>query len=169
MVVRDARTKLINFADADGDVTTRFCAANAAGTLDGRELDGYEIFYGANFADNYIYAGEDGSQLWGGSYGMDNLVGGEGVDEFVAGVGCGADTIFNAGMADTINLAATTLSQISNIYVANNGVESNLTMNFTDGSSLTVRSVPNEILNFKLMDGSEYSHINATDTWINTN
>ena len=167
-VVRDAGGKLIKFADADGDVAARFYAANAAGTIDGRSLDGYEIIYGADYANNDIYANDYGSQLWGGFYGMDNLVGGDGVDEFIAGVGCGADTIFNAGMADTINLAATTLSQISNIYVANNGVESNLTMNFIDGSSLTVRSVPTEILNFKLVDGSEYSHVNATDTWIQT-
>ena len=169
LIIRDVGGKLINFADADGDVAARFYAANAAGVIDGRSLDGYEILYGADYANNDIYANGYGSQLWGGSYGMDNLVGGEGVDEFVAGVGCGADTIFNAGMADTINLAATTLSQISNIYVANNGVESDIMMNFTDGSSLTVRSIPTEILNFKLVDGSEYSHVNATDTWINTN
>ena len=168
LVVRDARTKLINFADYEGDVAARFCAANAAGTLDGRELDGYEIFYGADFANNDIYANDYGSQLWGGAYGSDDLHGGAGVDEFIAGVGCGHDNIFSVGAEDTINLAATTLSQISNVYVSNNGVESNLTMNFTDGSSLTVRSVPTEILNFKLMDGSEYSHVNATGTWINT-
>ncbi len=169
LIVRDARTKLINFAGSDGDVAARFCAADAAGTLDGRDLDSYVVLYGADFENNDLYADDSGSQLWGGSYGMDNLVGGEGVDEFIAGVGCGADTIFNAGMADTINLAATTLNQISNIYVSNNGVESNLTMNFTDGSSLTVWSDPAQVVNFKLMDGSMYSHINATDTWVKTN
>ena len=169
LIIRDARAKLINFADADGDVATRFCAANAAGTLDGRELDGYEIIYGADFANNDIYANGYGSQLWGGSYGMDNLVGGEGVDEFIAGVGCGADTIFNAGMADTINLAATTLDQISSVNVVGSGIESDIMMSFTDGSSLTVWSFPGQIVNFRLADGSEYSHVNATDTWINTN
>jgi len=164
LIIRDAGGKLINFADSEGDVTARFFAANATGVVDGRSLDGYEIINGASFVNNDIYAGEDGSKLWGGSYGSDNLYGGDGEDEFIAGVGCGADNIFAAGTYDTINLAATTLAQISGMAGNANGVA----LTFTDGSSLTVWSSADQILNFKLADGSQYSHVNATDTWVQT-
>ena len=164
LIIRDAGGKLINFADSEGDVAARFYSADATGVIDGRSLDGYEIINGASFLNNDIYAGEDGSRLWGGSYGSDNLIGGEGVDEFIAGVGCGNDNIFAAGTYDTINLAATTLDQISGMSGNANGVA----LTFTDGSSLTVWSSDDQILNFKLANGLQYSHVNATDTWIQT-
>ena len=169
LIVRDARTKLINFAGSDGDVAARFCAANAAGTLDGREMDEYVVLYGADLATNELRAGDGGSQLWGGAYGSDDLHGGAGVDEFITGVGCGHDNIFGADAEDTINLAATTLDQIAGVNVVGGGVESDIMMSFTDGSSLTVWSTPDQVVNFKLADGSMYSHVNATDTWVKTN
>ncbi len=169
LIVRDARTKLINFAGSDGDVAARFCAADAAGTLDGRNLDSYVVLYGADLATNELRAGSGGSQLWGGSYSTDDLIGGGGADEFIAGVGCGHDNIFSVNAEDTINLAATTLDQISRVNVVGGGIESDIMMSFTDGSSLTVWAFPNQVVNFKLADGSMYSHINATDTWIKTN
>ena len=169
LIVRDARTKLINFAGSDGDIAARFCAANAAGTLDGREMDEYVVLYGADLATNELRAGSGGSQLWGGSYSTDDLIGGAGVDEFITGVGCGHDNIFGADAEDTINLAATTLDQIAGVNVVGGGVESDIMMSFTDGSSLTVWSTPDQVVNFKLADGSMYSHVNATDTWVKTN
>lgn len=171
LIVRDARGKLINFADETGNVTARFFAANEAGMIDGRGLDGYKVIYGADFATNEIRAGNGGSQLWGGAYGKDELHGGIGssVDEFIAGVGCGHDNIFGVNEEDIINLAATTLDQISSVYVVGGGIESDIVMNFTDGSSLAVWAFPDQTVNFKLADGSTYSHINATDTWIKTN
>lgn len=169
VIVRDARCKLINFADTEGNITARCYAANEAGMIDGRGLDGYKVIHGADLASNEIRAGDSGAQLWGGTYGNDYLHGGAGVDEFIAGVGCGQDSIFGVGAADIINLAATTLDQISNVYVAVGPVESDIMMRFTDGSSLTVWSFPSQTINFKLADGSTYSHDNATDTWTKTN
>lgn len=169
LIIRDAGGKLINFAGEDGNVAARFFAATAEGTIDGRILNGYQIIQGANFLSNEIYAGVGGSRLWGGSYGSDNLHGGAGVDEFIAGVGCGHDNIFGAFTEDRINLAATTLSQIASVNVIGSiSGECDIFMNFTDGSSTTVWSAADEIVNFRLADGSEYSHINATDTWVQT-
>ena len=169
LIIRDAGGKLINFAGEDGNVAARFFAATEEGTIDGRSLNGYEIINGANFLSNEIYAGSGGSRLWGGSYGSDYLHGGAGVDEFIAGVGCGHDNIFGAFTEDRINLAATTLSQIASVNVIGSvSGECDIFMNFTDGSSTTVWSAADEIVNFRLADGSEYSHINATDTWIQT-
>ncbi len=169
LIIRDAGGKLINFAGEDGNVAARFFAATEEGTIDGRILNGYQIIQGANFLSNEIYAGSGGSRLWGGSYGSDYLHGGAGVDEFIAGVGCGHDNIFGAFTEDRINLAATTLSQIASVNVIGSvSGECDIFMNFTDGSSTTVWSAADEIVNFRLADGSEYSHINATDTWIQT-
>jgi len=169
LIIRDAGGKLINFAGEDGNVAARFFAATEEGTIDGRILNGYQIIQGASFLSNEIYAGSGGSRLWGGSYGSDYLHGGAGVDEFIAGVGCGHDNIFGAFTEDRINLAATTLSQIASVNVIGSvSGECDIFMNFTDGSSTTVWSAADEIVNFRLADGSEYSHINATDTWIQT-
>ena len=165
MIIRDARGKILNFADANGNVISRGFIANAAGDVDGRIFGESEVIYGADFLNNYLRAGDGGAKLWGGSYSTDYLIGGAGVDEFIAGVGCGSDNIVNVGNEDTINLAATTLDQINSVYVAGGTVESDITMNFTDGSSLTVWSFPGRTLNFKLADGSTYSHNNSTGQW----
>ena len=122
-----------------------------------------------SLTDNYLRAGNGGSKLWGGSYGNDYLIGGDGVDEFVAGVGCGSDNIANVGNEDIINLASTTLDQISSVNVNGGPVESNIAMTFTDGSSLTVWSFPGINLKFRLADGSIYSHNNSTGQWTKTN
>lgn len=165
MIIRDARGKILNFADANGNVISRGFIANEAGSIDGRVFGENEVIFGADFANNELRAGSGGSKLWGGAYGSDELHGGAGVDEFISGVGCGHDNIFGAKDEDIINLAATTLDQISSVYVAGGGIESDIMMNFTDGSSLTVWSLPGYTVNFKLADGSTYSHDNTTDTW----
>ena len=169
IIMRDARGKVLNFADGYGNINGRGFVANAAGVIDGRIFGESEVIYGADFVSNEIRAGDGGSKLWGGSYSNDDLHGGAGVDEFITGVGCGHDNIFGANEEDTINLAATTLDQISSVYVAGGGIESDIMMNFTDGSSLTVWSLPGKTLNFKLADGSTYSHNNSTGQWTKSN
>ncbi|MBR3746508.1 MAG: hypothetical protein IKN27_06055, partial [Selenomonadaceae bacterium] len=169
LIIRDARGKLINFANENGTVTARSYVSDTAGTIDGRAFGEYEILFGADGLNNEIRAGDGGSQLWGGSYGSDDLNGGNGVDEFIAGVGCGNDNIFGADSNDVINLAATTLDQISSVNLSGGGIESNVHMGFTDGSSLTVWSFPNQKLNFKLSDGATYSFDTSSTQWTKTN
>ena len=169
LIVRDARNKVLNFANETGTVTARSYVADTAGTIDGRGYGEREIIFGADFSDNEIYAGNGGSQLWGGSYGTDNLIGGDGVDEFISGVGCGSDSIFNADSNDVINLAATSLEQVTSVNSNVGDLESILNLGFADGSSLTVWSFPNQKLNFKLADGSAYSFDTSSTQWTKTN
>ena len=134
LIVRDARDKLLNFADDYGNVFERTYFASTSGTVDGRGLSGIEIIYGGNFSDNTIYAGDGGSQLWGGVYGNDVLFGGAGNDEFIAGTACGADVIYNAGVGDTVNLSTTSLTELVNATINANGIF----IQTVDGSSVAV-------------------------------
>ena len=134
LIVRDVRGKLVNFADAFGNVFERAFFASGSETIDGRGLSGTDIFHGGNFSDNTIYAGDGGSQLWGGVYGNDQLFGGAGADEFIAGTACGSDVIYNAGVGDTINLSTTSLTQLVNATINANGVF----IQTADGSSVSV-------------------------------
>lgn len=159
IIMRDVRGKVLNFADSYGNINGRGFVADAAGTVDGRIFGESEVIYGADYADNEIYAGNGGTKLWGGSYGNDKLFGGAGYDEFIAGVYCGNDTIYNAGDNDVINLAATSLEQISSSSISADGVN----LNFTDGSSLNV--VGNVGATFKLADGSAYVANQSSEQW----
>ena len=156
-IIRDGCDKVLNFADANGTVTGRAYFASTAGTIDGRGFSEYEFIQGANNANNEIYAGNGGSFLWGGSYSNDNLIGGAGADVFVAGVGCGSDIIFNADSNDVINLAATSLDQITEINTTNSSPEMIVGMGFIDGSVLNVFGTPGVDYNFRLADGSTYT------------
>ena len=163
LIVRDARGKVLNFANESGTVTAHSYLATEAGTIDGRIFGEYEFIAGADNVNNELYAGDGGSKLWGGSYGNDNLIGGNGVDEFVAGVACGSDMIFSADSNDVINLAATTFDQITGSSVNANGVA----LSFGDGSSLTVAGEVNAT--FKLSDGSTFVANQSTGQWTQTN
>lgn len=134
LIVRDARDKIVNFADDCGNVFERAYFSSGSGTVDGRGFGETEIIYGGNFSDNTIYAGNGGSQLWGGAYGNDLLVGGAGADNFVAGTACGADVIYNANAGDTVDLSATSLNQLVAATINANGVF----IQTSDGSSVTV-------------------------------
>ena len=134
IIVRGVRDKIINFADAYGNIFERTYFASGAGTVDGRGLSEAEIIYGGNFSDNTIYAGDGGSQLWGGVYGNDVLFGGAGADNFVAGMACGADVIYNANAGDTVDLSTTSLNQLVNATINANGVF----IQTTDGSTVSV-------------------------------
>ena len=169
LIVRDARGKILNLGDSTGTVTARAYMSAEAGTVDGRGYGEREFLTGADNVDNTLIAGDGGCQLWGGVNGTDELIGGAGADNFVAGVGCGNDNIFSPDSNDVINLAATTLDQISSINLSGGGIESNVHMGFTDGGSLTVWSFPGRTLNFRLADGSAYSFDTTSTQWTKTN
>ncbi|MBR1806642.1 MAG: hypothetical protein IJ774_09710, partial [Selenomonadaceae bacterium] len=57
LFVRDARGKLLNFANESGRVVSRAYMSAAAGTVDGRGLSGYEFIAGADNVNNSIIAG----------------------------------------------------------------------------------------------------------------
>ena len=78
-------------------------------------------------------------------------------DVFIAGVGCGSDIILNADSNDVINLAATSLDQITEINTTNSSPEMIVGMGFIDGSVLNVFGTPGVDYNFRLADGSTYT------------
>ena len=162
LIVRDARGKLLNFANESGTVVSRSYMADAAGTVDGRGLSGYEFIAGANNVNNALIAGDGGAQLWGGVYGNDELFGGNGADVFVAGVACGNDTIYNAASNDIINLSAT-LDQITGTNVTSSGVA----LNFSDGSTLAVAGTVGAT--FALTDGSTFVADQTSGQFTRTN
>ncbi len=116
--------------------------------------------YGADNSDNDIWAGNGGSLLWGGAYGNDNLIGGDGVDEFITGFGSGNDSIYKAESGDIINLNSTTMDQISSAQINSDGIN----LSFTDGGTLNV--VGNVGATFKLADGSTYLADQSSSQWI---
>ncbi|MBR6014318.1 MAG: hypothetical protein IK062_11160 [Selenomonadaceae bacterium] len=162
-ILRDTRGKVLNFADENGNVQTHALVANWAGSIDFRADDKKEIIYGADNADNDIWAGNGGSKLWGGNYGSDRLIGGNGVDEFISGIGNGNDSIFKANSEDTITLKNTTLDQILSAQINSDGVNISL----TDGSKLNVCG--NVGATFKLADGSTYLADQSSYEWKKTN
>ncbi|MBR1805189.1 MAG: hypothetical protein IJ774_02255, partial [Selenomonadaceae bacterium] len=162
LIVRDARNKVLNLANATGNVQTRAYMSAEAGTVDGRGLSGYEFIAGADNVNNSIIAGNDGAELWGGSYGNDELFGGNGADNFVAGVGCGNDKIYSAASNDRITLSAT-LDQITGTNITSSAV----TLNFSDGSTLAVAG--NVGATFALSDGSTYVADQSTGQFNRTN
>ena len=162
LIVRDVRGKILNFATGTGKVYGHSYMSAEAGTIDGRGLSGYEFIAGADNVNNALIAGNDGAELWGGSYGDDELFGGNGSDNFVAGVGCGNDKIYSAAANDRITLSAT-LDQITGANVTSSAV----TLNFSDGSTLAVAG--NVGATFALSDGSTYIADQSTGQFTRTN
>ena len=158
--MRDARGKVLNFADENGNVQSHQLFANWAGSIDYRTCNENITVYGADNSDNDIWAGNGGSLLWGGAYGDDNLIGGNGVDEFITGVGSGNDSIYKAESGDIINLSSTTMDQISSTQINSDGIN----LSFTDGGTLNV--VGNVGATFKLADGSTYLADQSSSQWI---
>lgn len=135
LYLRDARDKLVNVADAEGNIVAYEYMASGAGEIDGAGFDKFAVIIGADNASNNITAGNSGSSLWGGYGGTEDiLTGGEGQDTFSYGYGNGNDTINNAESKDAVNLFSITLEQIVSAEITDSGVN----LKFTDGGSLTV-------------------------------
>ena len=162
LFIANANDKLINFTDGAGNDFAKAYAATAAGVIDGRGLAGYEVITGSDWGGDVIYAGDGGSQLWGGNgFDADVLTGGGGSDIFIGGKTQGSDIIFNASSADVVNLNDATLSDIVAAGEAN-GV---IVLAFNTGNVVAVQS--SELLSsaFMLADGSAYRYNHAAQVW----
>ena len=159
LIIRDAQDKFVTVADFVGNPLERAYFSSVAGLVDGRGFVEAEVLYGANFADNEIHAGDGGSQLWGGVYGNDQLFGGAGVDVFVAGNGCGSDTIHEANAGDTVNLSTTALSQLVAATITADGVF----IQTSDGSQVAV--VGNVGSAFRFADGEIFAADQTSGQW----
>ena len=162
LLIQNANDKLISFTDGAGNPYAKAYAATNPGVIDGRGLTGYEVINGSDLGGDVIYAGDGGSQLWGGNGNdADVLTGGGGTDIFVGGRTQGADIFFNASSADVVNLNDATLSDIV-AAAESNGV---IALAFNTGSTVAVQS--SELLSsaFVLADGSAYRYNHVTQSW----
>lgn len=162
LLIQNANDKLISFTDGAGNPYAKAYAATNPGVIDGRGLTGYEVITGSDLGGDVIYAGDGGSQLWGGNgNGADVLTGGGGADIFVGGRTQGSDIFFNASSADVVNLNDATLSDI----VAAAESDGTIILAFNTGYVIAVQSSEALSSAFMLADGSAYRFNHATKAW----
>ena len=164
LVIQNAMDKVIDLSDVAGNDFVKAYAATTAGVIDGRGLAGFEIINGSAGADA-IFAGDGGSQLWGGAdYVQDIMVGGGGTDIFISGRTQGADIVLNASSTDIVHLNDATLSDII-ATEENNGV---IAVAFNTGNVIAVQSSEALSATFMLTDGSMYRFNHVTKNWQTT-
>ncbi len=143
-------------SDLNDSTFTEIIAFNDS--ISGRLLEGDD-------QDNYIYAGLNGSSLWGGG-GDDFLFGGDGADTFIAGMGEGDVYIFNYAANDTVYLYNVNFSDLKSL--ATLGLSSNRIINIetTDGTNIDVwASNDEETTTIQLADGSRIQYNAVNNAW----
>ena len=166
LLIQNANDKIISFTDDEGNPYAKAYAATNPGVIDGRGLAGYEVITGSDLGGDVIFAGDDGSRLWGGNgFVADILTGGDGEDIFVSGKYEGSDSIVNASSDDTVFLRDVTLSDIA--LTASDGY--NVGIMFNTGNVLTVTGTSEYSANFMLADGTEFKYNYSSKQWFQDN
>ena len=98
----------------------------------------------------YIYAPEEGGQLWGGNE-NDTLFGGAGQDIFIGGKEQGSDTFLNVSANDEVRLPDVTLKDISDIS--------------KDGDTITISLDNGNVLTIQSTDSVSGAVVLADSTW----
>ena len=164
LLIEDVEDIVIDLRDGNGNAFAKAYAADDPGTIDGRNLSGFEFIVGSDDGSNVIFAGNDGSNLWGNTgNATDVLIGGAGYDTFFTGKYEGNDAIQNASSADSVNLYDVTLSDIS-FAAEDNGI---LGIAFNTGNVITIQSTDYISAKINLADGSSYRYNHATKSWQN--
>ena len=111
LYIEDVKNIIIDFRDGNGNAFAKAYKATCSGTINGRGLSGFEYIVGSDYGGDVIYAGDGGSNLWGGAA----------IDVFITGKSQGSEIINNASIADVVWLRDVNFSDI--IYTASsNGV-----------------------------------------------
>ena len=170
LVVPNATDKVIDITDGGGNAFIKAYTASQAGVIDGRGLAGTEIIKGSTGSDT-IYAGDGGSQLWGGNDdksdvifgggGADTFTGGNGEDTFISGKNQGSDTFKNISPQDTIQLSDVTLNDIVDVKEVN-GI---ISITFNTGNTITIKSSELLSAEIQLADGTSHRFNHMTKTW----
>ena len=162
LLIQNANDKIISFTDSEGEPYAKAYAATNPGVIDGRGLAEYEVITGSDLGGDVIFAGDGGSQLWGGNgFVADILTGGDGSDIFVSGKSEGNDSIINASSDDTVYLRDATLSDI--VLTASDGYSVGIM--FSTGNVLTVSGTNEYSANFVLEDGTEFKYNYVSRQW----
>lgn len=162
LTIQNARDKLMNFAVNDNSVARAYMASGY-GDLDGSSFSQLEVIIGGNDASNVITAGSGDSSLWGGSGGVDNLIGGAGQDIFFFGKYDGLDVISNASSSDKVHLYDVNLSDIISANVSGGVIYAN----FNTGGVLKINCTENLSPTFQLADGSQWKFNQSSGQWQN--
>lgn len=162
LLIQNANDKIISFTDSEGEPYAKAYAATNPGVIDGRGLAEYEVITGSDLGGDVIFAGDGGSQLWGGNgFVADILTGGDGSDIFVSGKSEGNDSIINASSDDTVYLRDATLSDI--VLTASDGYSVGIM--FSTGNVLTVSGTSEYSAEFMLADGTEFKYNYVSRQW----
>ncbi|MBR1806035.1 MAG: hypothetical protein IJ774_06595, partial [Selenomonadaceae bacterium] len=162
LTIENVADKIIDLRDGAGNEFVKAYKASAAGIVDGRGISAYEIIEGSSAGMDVIFAGDGGSQLWGGSgTSADAIAGGNGSDIFIGGRYQGADVFYNASSADFVNLTDATLSDI----VAAVEVNGNIAIGFNTGNIVTIQSTELLSAAVNLADGSSWRFNHVTKGW----
>ena len=175
--VLDARGKMVEIVDSDGDIITHAHMQVTGAEFNGQGTDftvydsetgefetyNYGRYYepvvvvGANNGNNTIIAGDGFSNyLWGGNGGNDVLIGGDGVDHFIYNYGDGNDVVM-ADEEDIVNLGSVTFEDIKGISFEDYAVR----FIFNDYGSLGVMGRAGEFD----IDGQKYTPNYETKTF----
>ena len=161
LVIQNAADKVVDLSDASGNSFVKAYMATTAGVIDGRGLTGFEIINGSSGSDA-IFAGDGGSQLWGGlDTAADTMIGGGGTDIFIGGRTQGADVILNATAGDIVHLNDATLGDIMATAEQNGAIA----VAFNTGNVVAVQSTEPLSAAFMLADGSAYRYNHANKSW----
>ncbi|MBR4384347.1 MAG: hypothetical protein IKP64_12415, partial [Selenomonadaceae bacterium] len=162
LTIQNVTNKVVDLRDGRGNAFIKAYTPSAAGVIDWRGVSGYEIIYGSAAGTDVIFAGDGGSQLWGGSgYTADALVGGAGSDIFIGGRLQGSDNIFNASAADVVNLTDATLSDL----VATAEINGNVLLGFNTGNIISIQSTNLLSARINFADGSSWRFNHITKSW----
>lgn len=162
LTVQNAFDKIIDVSNFAGQTLLLAYKAFLPSVLDGRGLSSFEIIVGSNFGADVIFAGDKGSQLWGGAdLSADILVGGDGADIFIGGRFQGTDTFLNASGADAVNFSDASLSDI----VATAEIDGTIAISFNTGNVVTLQSSDTFSAAISLSDGSTWRFNHSTKTW----
>ncbi len=164
LLITNANDKIIDFADGAGNDFAKAYKLTNAGVIDGRGFGGYQYLVGSDAAGtDIIFAGNGGSQLWGGN-GVDSdvLVGGYGADMFIGGKYQGSDTFMNAATADTVFLNDATFSDLIFAGETDSGT---VALAFNTGNVIAIQSSEAVSANIVLADGKSFRFNHVTKTW----
>ena len=162
LVIKNARDKILDFRDGNDNAFAKAYAATNPASIDGRGLAGFEFIVGSDAGEDLLFAGDEGSSLWGGAGDYtDNLIGGAGTDIFVVSKNAGNDLLTNASASDEVNLRDVTLSDIA--FTAEK--DNTLAIAFNNGNNILVGSTEALSAKFNLADGSAYRYNHTSKAW----
>ncbi len=151
LTIENARDKLINFADGDGNTFAYAYMSNKGGEVASNALGDspgtFKIIVGAREVENYLLAGDGGSSLIGGKT-DDTLQGGVGQDTFI--YSSGNDVVANCDSWEKINFAATYTDWLVD--------RNNLILNAAEGS-LRITRARDKMIEVADGDGKVLAHV----------